>query len=96
MLYLYTGQRTNACRRLAITECTGVYRIRIESEEVVYLNNIILVPCELEVLAPDVVGDAAADQGRIYLRSIPRVVVVSPPDHDLTDYYVNGGDLRRE
>lgn len=38
--------------------------------------------------------DAAADQGRIYLRSIPRVVVVSPPDHDLTDYYVNGGDLR--
>jgi DNA primase len=38
--------------------------------------------------------DDAADEGRAYLREIPRVRPVNPPDHDLTDYLVNGGNLR--
>jgi hypothetical protein len=39
--------------------------------------------------------DTAADEGRAYLGQIPRIRTLLPPDHDLTDYHVHGGDLRR-
>ena len=39
--------------------------------------------------------DAAGKHGNDYLRSVShRVVVVEPPDHDLTDYWRRGGNLR--
>jgi hypothetical protein len=40
--------------------------------------------------------DEAGEEGLAYLRRASRrVVVVSPPAHDLTDYWRAGGDLRR-
>lgn len=38
--------------------------------------------------------DAAGDKGREMLAQIARVTVVQPPAHDLTDYWIGGGDLR--
>jgi len=42
--------------------------------------------------------DAAGECGRAYLsglqQRIPRLTVVSPPAHDLTDFWRSGGDLR--
>jgi hypothetical protein len=38
--------------------------------------------------------DPAGDQARQALSSVPRVQVIPPPDHDLTDYWRKGGDLR--
>lgn len=38
--------------------------------------------------------DAAADKGRAYLQQFPRILTAYPPDHDLTDYWRHGGDLR--
>jgi hypothetical protein len=39
-------------------------------------------------------ADAAGDAGREYLSGVPRVVPVRPPDHDLTDFWRGGGNLR--
>jgi DNA primase len=39
-------------------------------------------------------SDEAGDQARKYLSSIPRIRTVTPPAHDLTDYFRLGGDLR--
>jgi len=38
--------------------------------------------------------DEAGDKGRAMLAQIARVAVVQPPAHDLTDYWMAGGDLR--
>jgi hypothetical protein len=38
--------------------------------------------------------DPAGDQARRYLASFTRVQLVSPPAHDLSDYFRLGGDLR--
>jgi hypothetical protein len=54
------------------------------------MATIIQYPVTLAVLD----DDDAADIGRDYLRKIPRVETVSPPDHDLTDFWQAGGDLR--
>ena len=42
--------------------------------------------------------DAAGDKGRAYLaelqKKIPRIRVIPPPAHDLSDFWKSGGDLR--
>jgi len=43
--------------------------------------------------------DKAGDRGREYIESLkvisPRIESISPPAHDLTDYWKSGGDLRK-
>ena len=43
--------------------------------------------------------DKAGDEGRNYISKLhavsQRIVALEPPDHDLTDYWKSGGDLRR-
>jgi hypothetical protein len=39
-------------------------------------------------------GDAAGEQARRYLGSLARVETLDPPAHDLSDYALQGGDLR--
>lgn len=39
--------------------------------------------------------DQAGNEARAYWRKLPRVQIVPPPDHDLTDYWQHGGNLRQ-
>ncbi|MFA6270910.1 MAG: CHC2 zinc finger domain-containing protein [Candidatus Paceibacterota bacterium] len=43
-------------------------------------------------------ADAAGDKARVYWSELqavaPRVQIIEPPDHDLTDYWKHGGNLR--
>jgi len=39
-------------------------------------------------------NDSAGDQARQYFHSYSRVQIIPPPAHDLTDYFLSGGDLR--
>jgi hypothetical protein len=54
------------------------------------LATVVQYPVVLAVLD----DDAAADKGRTYLRQFRRIKTLAPPDHDLTDYWAHGGDLR--
>ena len=38
-------------------------------------------------------SDPAGDLARAYLSQYPRVTLLRPPAHDLTDYFLSGGDL---
>jgi len=39
-------------------------------------------------------ADPAGDRARGYLSAFPRVKIIPPPDHDLTDYFRSGQDFR--
>lgn len=39
-------------------------------------------------------NDPAGDRARAYFHRIPRIQLITPPAHDLTDHHLTGGDLR--
>ena len=39
-------------------------------------------------------SDFVGDNARNYLSNFPRVYTIIPPSHDLTDFFLSGGDLR--
>ena len=63
--------------------------------DVVDLAALARYPAVLVVYDMDQAGDEARRYWKKVQESVPRIQIVKPPDHDLTDYRNHGGDLRR-
>jgi hypothetical protein len=51
ILYLYTGQRTKACRKLGEALCLGVTPFRVSADGVFWLNGCLMHEIEADFLA---------------------------------------------
>ena len=63
--------------------------------DVVDLAALARYPAVLVVYDMDQAGDEARRYWKKVQESVPRIQIVKPPDHDLTDYRNHGGDLRK-
>jgi len=63
--------------------------------DVVDLVALARYPAVLVVYDMDQAGDEARRYWKKVQESVPRIQIVTPPDHDLTDYRNHGGNLRR-
>jgi hypothetical protein len=73
---------------LADVATLGGARHRVESNDAMLLAKAWSIIAILDT-------DQAGDEGIAYLKRVSqRLVAVRPPDHDLTDYWRHGGDLR--